>query len=76
MESGEEDVDAQPMQYIAPHHFSATLNLGLLHPGDSRTLPRARLGTSLSDTDLLPAGRKLVWGILNLPPGLYTAVAT
>lgn len=76
VESGETEADVQTVRYMAPHHFIATFNLGLLHHRDSTTLPSMRLGTFLSDTDLLPAGWELVWGILNLLPGLCTAVAT
>jgi len=58
--SGQAEADAQPgraMQCIAPHPFSATLNSGFLHHGDSRTLPSTRLGTFLGDADLLLRGQ-------------------
>lgn len=62
VDSGEAEADAQPgraTQRIAPHHFSATLSLGFLHHGDSRTPPSTRLGTFLSDTNLLPTGQQV-----------------
>lgn len=43
---------------IAPHPFSATKNLSLLHHRDSRAVPSAGLGTFLSGTSLLPTGQQ------------------
>lgn len=62
VDSWEVEVDPQPgraMHCIAPRHFSATLNLGLPHHGDSRTLPSTRVGTFLSDANLLPTGQQV-----------------
>lgn len=65
-DSGEAEADAQPgraMKGIPPQHFGATLGLGFLHRGESRTRPSTRLGKLLSDTDLLPTGQRLEGGL-------------
>lgn len=58
VDHGEAEADAQPgrslhLVILVPVEF------GLLHHGDSRTLPSTSSGTFLSDTDLLPTGQQL-----------------